>query len=148
MWASSPKPGHARTNARFFGIDAELRAGAFPAALPVLRRGDLLVFGWAWNELEDRAREEGLRIFKEARANGVGALLIEPAAESIWADWQRVEDGVGQPSEDVPLVLQRPALITLLDRLAHLDHRQAALRVLARLSGHRRNLITNGADRA
>lgn len=123
----------ARTTYAAFGLVAQTARGALPAALPRAGAGDLLVAGWAVNELDERARAGLLAGLRGALAAGARLLLLEPLAGPAtpwWRAWATALTplGVEEPREKVRVAL--PEWIARLDKAASLDHRVLGARVL------------------
>jgi SAM-dependent methyltransferase len=129
--------GEARTTYAAFGLLARTVRGALPAALPAALpeagEGDLLVLGWAVNELDERARAGLLAGLRRALAAGARLLLLEPLAGPASPWWREWADalaplGIEEPRDKVQVAL--PEWIARLDRAAGLDHRVLGARVL------------------
>ena len=125
--------GEARATYAAFGLLARTVRGALPAALPALGAGDLVVLGWAVNELGERARDALLAALLGALAAGARLLLLEPLAGPATPWWRAWADalaplGVEEPRAKVRVVL--PEWLARLDRAARLDHRVLGARVL------------------
>jgi len=124
----------ARTTYAAFGLAARTVRGVLPAALPQAGDGDLLVLGWAVNELDERARAALLGGLRRALGAGARLLLLEPLAGPASPWWREWADalaplGVEEPRAKVRVAL--PEWIARLDRAAGLDHRVLGARVLA-----------------
>jgi SAM-dependent methyltransferase len=125
--------GEARATYAAFGLAARTVRGALPGALPAAGPGDLLVLGWAVNELDERARDALLAVLRRALAAGARLLLLEPLAGPASPWWRAWADalaplGVEEPRTKLRLAL--PEWIARLDRAAGLDHRLLGARVL------------------
>lgn len=123
----------ARATYAAFGLTARTVRGVLPAALPPAGAGDLLVLGWAVNELDDRARAALLAALRRALDAGARLLLLEPlagAASPWWREWAGAlaPHGVEEPRTKLRVAL--PEWIARLDRAAGLDHRVLGARVL------------------
>lgn len=123
----------ARATYAAFGLAARTVRGALPAALPRAGAGDLLVLGWAVNELDERARAGLLDGLRRALGAGARLLLCEPLAGPAtpwWRAWAEALAplGVAEPREKVRVAL--PEWLARLDAGAGLDHRVLGARVL------------------
>lgn len=124
----------ARTTYAAFGLAARTVRGTLPAALPSAGEGDLVVLGWAVNELDARARRELLAGLQRVLAARARLLLLEPLAGPAspwWPEWADALAplGVEEPRHKLRVVL--PEWLGRLDRAAGLDHRVLGARVLA-----------------
>ncbi len=126
--------GEARHTARAFGLASKTRRGALPGAFPKAGRGDLVVLGWAVNELDEPAREALLRTLEAAVARGARVLVLEPLARAAapWlAAWAARLAPLGVTGSLVKREIDRPPWIAQLDDASGLDHREIGARVLA-----------------
>jgi hypothetical protein len=124
----------ARHTLRAFGIAAQTRRGVVPEALPHAARGELMMLGWAVNELETPARARLLDALEAAAARGAALLMLEPLAGRIapwWSEWAQRLAPYGARERIVKREIERPAWIARLDEAAGLDHRVVGARVLA-----------------
>lgn len=123
----------ARATYAAFGLAARTARGALPAALPAAGAGDLLVAGWAVNELDEGARAGLLERLRRALGAGARLLLLEPLAGPATPWWRAWADalagcGVDEPREKLRVAL--PDWLARLDAAAGLDHRVLGARVL------------------
>jgi SAM-dependent methyltransferase len=126
--------GEARHTARAFGLAAMSRRGALPGALPKAGRGDVVVLGWAANELDELAREAVLRGLEAAVARGARLVVLEPLARAAapwFADWAARLAPLGVTEALVKRAIERPTWIEQLDDASGLDHREVGARLLA-----------------
>lgn len=126
--------GEARRTYAAFGLAARTLRGVLPAASPRAGAGDLVVLGWAVNELDPLARAGLLAGLRRVLAAGAQLLLLEPLAGPASPWWREWADalaplGVEEPRHKLRVVL--PEWIARLDRAAGLDHRVLGARVLA-----------------
>lgn len=123
----------ARATYAAFGLTARTVRGALPAALPAAGAGDLLVLGWAVNELDARARAGLLTGARRAIASGARLLLLEPLAGAASPWWRETAQalaplGVEEPRHKVRVAL--PEWLARLDAATGLDHRVLGARAL------------------
>jgi hypothetical protein len=85
------------------------------------------------NELDGPARERLLGRLLERIAQGDAVLVIEPLAGFVapwWAGWRRAFEAAGGRADEWRRHLERPSIVTTLDRAAGLDHRELKARSL------------------
>lgn len=120
----------ALANAGFFGIQAEVRRGLLPEAMPEPLAGDLYVLGWSLNELAPEVRTEVIRRLVRAVAAGAGCWIVEPVTTALRPALDEAAVQLGVRHEEARVPLRRPPWLTQLDRLVRLDHREVAVRHL------------------
>jgi hypothetical protein len=134
-WAVS----EARDCYRLFGLRGGARRGTLPGGLPRIGAGELIVAGWSFNELDDRARESLIDPLKRSLGRGAGLLLFEPISEKIcpwWSSWVRALQSQGAQEHRVKFAWDRPEWIRRMDRAAKMNHSILSARVLTCLPGH------------
>ncbi|MEN8184381.1 MAG: methyltransferase domain-containing protein [Myxococcota bacterium] len=126
-WALS----EARHTFRAFRLRGRTLRRRLPEGLPQLRPGDLVVLGWALNELAGPAREQLLAQL-EKQAPRVGVLFIEPLATRVapwWPEASRRFDPDGAGTRLLRLRRERPDRVAALDAASGLDHRVLGARL-------------------
>ena len=126
--------GEARRTYAAFGLAARLRRAALPRALPA-RSGpeDLLLAGWALNELGREDRDAVLTRLLEAARSGAHVLVLEPLAGPVspwWDAWAPRFTARGAEARLVKRAVALPDWLARLDRAAGLDHAVLGARVL------------------
>ncbi|HTF35136.1 MAG TPA: hypothetical protein VK714_15745 [Myxococcota bacterium] len=125
--------GEAAFTACAFGLKSRTRRAALPAALPRAGAEDLLVLGWAVNELHADPREQLLRGIEAALARGARLVVLEPLALSAapwWPAWAERLAVRGVEEKTLRCALDLPAWIQQMDQACGLDHRELRARVL------------------
>jgi SAM-dependent methyltransferase len=119
-----------------FGLRARTRRGSLPQAFPARAAArDLIVLGWAVNELAPAARDGVLAALEAACGRGARFLVLEPlagAASPWWSEWEARLAPAGARSRLVKRAGALPDWLARMDRAAGLDHRVLGARVLAR----------------
>ncbi|RIK94817.1 MAG: hypothetical protein DCC71_23075 [Proteobacteria bacterium] len=124
----------ARRTYAAFGLLARTQRGRLPAALPRGQDGDLLVLGWAANELAERERDALLGRLSGAIADGARLLILEPlagAAVPWWHAWRTQLAPYGAEDFECKTPVALPEWIARLDKATGLDHRVLGARALA-----------------
>ena len=123
----------ARTTYAAFGLTVRTVRGRLPAALPAVEAGDLLVLGWAVNELDEGERAGLLASLRRALEAGARLLLLEPLAGPVSPWWRAWAEALAPLRVEEPRWKQRvmlPEWLARLDKAAGLDHRLLGARVL------------------
>jgi SAM-dependent methyltransferase len=128
--------GEARRCYAAFGLRARTRRGSLPEAFPARAdTRDLIVLGWAANELAPAARDALLDALAAAARRGARFLVLEPLSGAVspwWAQWAERLVPLGAEARLVKREVALPDWIADLDRAAGLDHAVLGARVLAR----------------
>ena len=85
-----------------------------------------IVAAFTVNELDEAARGALLERLLDAARDGSRVLVVEPIARRMspwWSGWSRAFKAAGGRDDDWRVPVQRPELITRLDKAARLDHR-------------------------
>lgn len=123
----------ARATYDAFVPDGRAQRGALPSAMPRTVAGDLLVFGWSLNELEDDVLRSVKGRLVSAMRRGTGLLIAEPLSTRItpwWQSWRADFEPLGVKELLVREEIERPEWIALLDQGSGLDHRVVGCRIL------------------
>ena len=117
-----------------FGLLARTRRGRVPDLLPRAEAGDLWLFGWSANEMDERARDAVLERIVRAIGFGTRILIFEPLAGSIvpwWPAWRAALAPLGVADYECKAPVALPEWIARLDSASGLDHRVLGARALA-----------------
>lgn len=117
-----------------FGLLGRTRRGRVPDLLPRAETGDLWLFGWSVNEMDERTRDALLERIVRAIGFGTRILIFEPLAGSIspwWPAWRAALKPLGVADFECKAPVALPEWIARLDAASGLDHRVLGARALA-----------------
>jgi SAM-dependent methyltransferase len=124
----------ARLTYAAFGLLGRTRRGRVPDLLPRAETGDLWLFGWSVNEMDERTRDALLERIVRAIGFGTRILIFEPLAGSIspwWPAWRAALKPLGVADFECKAPVALPEWIARLDAASGLDHRVLGARALA-----------------
>jgi hypothetical protein len=122
--------GEARWTYRKLGIRGTVQPVDLNST-PLPGRGAGIVAAFTVNELESDQRDVIRQRLLEAGQRGASVLVVEPIARRVtpwWDDWKTVFDGSGGRADDWRMRTELPPSLRLMDKAAHLDHRELTAR--------------------
>ena len=122
----------ARWTYAHFGLSGRTRVGDITRP-PSIGAGDVVLAAYVLNELAESARARVEHALMAAADRGARVLVLEPIARAVTPWWDTTAAAVvarGGRADEWRFPIERPPIVTLLDKAAGLDHRELTVRTL------------------